>query len=34
MWNKGSIALQKREKGFTTALSGLTTDYIFADIVP
>jgi oligopeptide transport system substrate-binding protein len=34
MWNKGSIALQKRVKGFTTALSGLTTDYIFADIVP
>jgi oligopeptide transport system substrate-binding protein len=34
MWNKGSIAMQKRVKGFTTALSGLTTDYIFADIVP
>jgi oligopeptide transport system substrate-binding protein len=34
MWNKGSIALQKRVKGFTTALSGLTTDYIFAEIVP
>jgi oligopeptide transport system substrate-binding protein len=33
MWNKGSIALQKRVKGFSTALSGLTTDYIFADIV-
>jgi oligopeptide transport system substrate-binding protein len=34
MWNKGSLALQKRVKGFTTALSGLSTDYIFADIVP
>jgi oligopeptide transport system substrate-binding protein len=33
MWNKGSVALQSRVKGFTTALSGLTTDYIFVDLV-
>jgi len=33
MWNKGSIALQSRVKGFTTALTGLTTDYVFADVV-
>jgi len=33
IWFKGEIALQQRVKGFTFAMSGLTTDYIFADIV-
>ena len=32
MWNKGSAALSARVKGFTFSLTGLTTDYIFADL--
>jgi len=33
MWYKGALALQKNVKGVTTALSGLSPDYIYADIV-
>jgi oligopeptide transport system substrate-binding protein len=33
LWNKGTLALQKNVKGVTTALSGLSPDYIYADIV-
>ncbi len=32
IWYKGEIALSSRVKGFTTALTGLTTDYVFADV--
>jgi len=32
LWNKGTIAIQPWVKGVTFALSGLTTDYIYADI--
>ncbi len=32
IWYKGEIALSARVKGFTTAITGLTTDYIYADL--